>query len=256
MINMRIVREKTLEEIKQGYTKDKHGFYHCNFCDAVFEDGEIFPINGHFYRAEKAIQIHIRKEHGSVFTQLLQLDKKSSSLTDVQKKLLSLMEEGKSDKEIAELTNTSASTVRHQRFVFKEKARQAKMYLALYELTLEGQMVEFINESAANVAEHFNTNIEDEQKILEAMTESIEPLRLKAIPEKDRKKIIILKKICENLDSHKLYCEEEINQILQDVFDDVATLRRSLLEYGFLYRTQDCRFYSMDFAKIQSEETK
>ena len=64
---MKITREKNLDEIKNGYTKDKRNFYHCNFCDAVFEDGEIFPINGHFYRAEKAVQMHIQKEHGSVF---------------------------------------------------------------------------------------------------------------------------------------------------------------------------------------------
>ena len=56
---MKITREKNLDEIKNGYTKDKRNFYHCNFCDAVFEDGEIFPINGHFYRAEKAVQMHI-----------------------------------------------------------------------------------------------------------------------------------------------------------------------------------------------------
>ena len=71
---MKITREKNLDEIKNGYTKDKRNFYHCNFCDAVFEDGEIFPINGHFYRAEKAVQMHIQKEHGSVFEQLLQLE--------------------------------------------------------------------------------------------------------------------------------------------------------------------------------------
>lgn len=254
---MRIVREKTLEEIKQGYTKDKKGFYHCNFCNTCFEDGEIFPINGHFYRAEKAIQIHIRKDHGSVFTQLLQLDKKSSSLTDVQKKLLYMMEQGKSDKEIAQLTNTSASTVRHQRFVFKEKARQAKMYLALYELALEGQMVEFLeHDPAAQEDEHFVPNLEEEQKALEDMTVSIDPLRLKLIPDKEKKKILILRKICESLDPHKIYSEEEINQILQDVFEDFITLRRYLLEYGFLHSSADCRYFSMDNARIKREDQK
>lgn len=143
---MRMIYEKTLEEIKNGYTKDKHNFYHCHFCDACFEDGEIFPIHQHFYRAEKAMQMHIREKHGSVFKQLMQLDKKLCSLTEVQKKLMRYMLEGKTDKEIALLTNTSASTVRHQRFVFKEKARQAKMYLALYELAIEGQMEEFLED--------------------------------------------------------------------------------------------------------------
>lgn len=139
---MRIKYEKTLAEIKNGYSKDKQNFYHCHFCNTCFEDGEIFPIHHHFYRAEKAIQLHIREEHGSVFEQLMQLDKKICSLTEVQKKLMQYMQEGKTDKEIALMTKTSTSTVRHQRFVFKEKARQAKMYLALYELAIEAQIDE------------------------------------------------------------------------------------------------------------------
>lgn len=146
---MKLTREKHLHEIKNGYTKDANNRYHCHFCDAVFEDGEIFPIDGHFYRAEKAVQKHIQKEHGSVFEQLMQLDKKTSGLTDVQKHLLQYIHEGKSDKEIASLTNTSASTVRHQRFVFREKARQAKMFLALYELTMER-----MNDNLSEVQEH------------------------------------------------------------------------------------------------------
>lgn len=134
---MKFIKEKCFEDIKNGYTKDKHKRYCCNYCDAVFEDGEIFPIDGHFYLAEKAVQIHIQKEHRSVFEKLLQLDKKESGMTEVQKTLLQYIYEGKNDKEIAALTNTSASTVRHQRFVFREKARQAKIFLALYELALE-----------------------------------------------------------------------------------------------------------------------
>lgn len=255
---MRITREKTLEEIKNGYTKDKHNFYHCHFCDACFEDGEIFPINGHFYRAEKAVQIHIRKEHGSVFQQLMQLDKKSSSLTDVQKKLLQYMQEGKTDKEIAELTSTSASTVRHQRFVFKEKARQAKMYLALYELTIEGQLNEFleVHDDAKQVDERYIASISDEQQVLEAMTLSIDPLRLKLIPAREKKKIIILRKICEGLEAHKIYNEEEINAFLQEIYEDYVSLRRYLIEYGFLHRTMDCKKYSLDSHLIKNEEEK
>ncbi len=134
---MKFIKEKCFEDIKNGYTVDKHKKYCCNYCGAVFEDGEIFPIDGHFYRAEKAVQIHIQKEHQSVFEKLLQLDKKESGMTEVQKTLLQCIYEGKNDKEIAAITNTSASTVRHQRFVFREKARQAKIFLALYELAIE-----------------------------------------------------------------------------------------------------------------------
>ena len=159
---MKINREKTVFEIKNGYTKDSKDCYHCHFCDAVFENGEIFQINGRYYNAEKAVKKHIEKQHGSVFEQLMLLDKKSSSLTDVQKKLLQYIHDGKSDKEIATLTNTSASTIRHQRFVFREKVRQAKALIALYDLAVEG-MQEHIVESCEKEIQ------EDEQKGMNMM---------------------------------------------------------------------------------------
>ena len=100
--------------------------------------------------------------------------------------------EGKSDKEIASLTNTSASTVRHQRFVFREKARQAKMYLALYELSVEGMMDNLleVHDHAAQVDERYVATSEDEEQVLKTMTLSTEPLKLKQITAKEKKKII------------------------------------------------------------------
>lgn len=252
---MKLTREKTLEEIKRGYTKDKRNFFHCNYCDAVFEEGEIFPINGHFYRAEKVVQKHIEKEHGSVFNQLLQLDKKTSSLTDVQKKLLHYIHEGKSDKEIAALTNTSASTVRHQRFVFKEKAKQAKMYLALYELALEGMVDSVMDAHGQQAGEDKEVIIsEEEVKLLEPCMISMEPLRLKELPNKEALTLILLRKVCECLEPHRLYSEAEINAFLKDIYEDDITLRNHLIAYGFLHCTKDLQFYSMDEGVIQKEE--
>ncbi|MEG0274506.1 DUF2087 domain-containing protein [Amedibacillus sp. YH-ame10] len=239
---------KRLEDIKNGYTLDEHNIYHCNFCDACFEDGEIFPIDGHFYRAQKAMEMHIKKEHSSVFAQLLQLDKKSSTVTDVQKKLLQYMYEGKSDKEIAELTNTSPSTVRHQRFVFKEKAKQMRMYLALYELSLEGSFDDLIDvhDDARGVDERFVATLEEQQQVYDTMFVSQDPLRLKQIPAKEKKKIMVLRRICEELEPHRVYTENELNEFLKGIYEDHVTLRRYLIEYAFLHRTQDCTKYSMD----------
>jgi len=39
------------------------------------------------------------------------------------------------------------------------------------------------------------------------------------------------------------YPEREVNQILRDIHEDYVTLRRYLIEYGFLERTQDCGEY-------------
>jgi hypothetical protein len=45
-----------------------------------------------------------------------------------------MMHDGLADKEIALKMGVAQATVRHQRFVFREKAKQAKLYLAIYEL--------------------------------------------------------------------------------------------------------------------------
>ena len=85
-------------------------------------------------------------------------------------------------------------------------------------------------------------------------TLSIDTLKLKQIPAKEKKKIIILRKICEFLEPHQVYSEEEINAFLKQIFEDFVSLRRYLIEYGFLHRTKDCQFYSMDLGRIREVE--
>ena len=47
----------------------------------------------------------------------------------------------------------------------------------------------------------------------------------------------------EQFEPGRTYTEKEVNGILRDIFDDYVTLRRYLIEYGFLERTRDCRTY-------------
>lgn len=42
-----------------------------------------------------------------------------------------------SDKDMAKKLNVTEATMRRQRFTFREKAKQAKFYLAMYELVFE-----------------------------------------------------------------------------------------------------------------------
>lgn len=57
-----------------------------------------------FFTAKKALQLHIEKEHGSVFEALIQLDKKYTGLSDIQTELLKLFATGAPDKEIIKKT--------------------------------------------------------------------------------------------------------------------------------------------------------
>jgi len=61
--------------------------------------------------------------------------------------------------------------------------------------------------------------------------------RLSTIPAQRKKRQIILEKIAENFEPEKSYPEREVNIILLDFHDDVATLRRGLIEFGLMQRT-------------------
>lgn len=237
-------QEPTIEELKQGYVKVEHGFA-CTSCDAFFSNEEVYPMQGHYLLAEAAAKHHVEEQHGGSFQRLLDMDKKDNSLTDVQKQLFQYLKEGKSDKVIANLTNTSPSTIRHQRFIFKEKAKQARIYLALYELAMQEDTEQFlsIHATATQVDDRFIATTKEEEQVLQTMFTSLSPLKLKQFPSKEKKKIIVLREIMKGLEKDKRYREQELNAYLKEIYDDFATIRRYLIEYGYLDRTTDCKEY-------------
>lgn len=66
---------------------------------------------------------------------------------------------------------------------------------------------------------------------------------LKSYPAKEKKKIILLKEISKNFVEGKKYKEVEINRILKRIYEDNVSIRRDLINYGFLDRTKDCKEY-------------
>lgn len=126
----------SVEEVKKGYVVKKEGNeFTCLICGKNFEKGIIYKDNEIFYEAEKYAQIHIVKEHGSVFEYLLAIDKKYTGLTDLQKDLLGYFYNSLSDQEIVKkLGGGSTSTIRNHRFTLREREKQAKVFLSIMEL--------------------------------------------------------------------------------------------------------------------------
>lgn len=128
-----LLSNSSVEDIKKGYKYDflKETFV-CLFCEETFEKGIIYPIDNSLCEAEKAVQRHIAKNHGSVFECLINMDKKYNDLSDIQKEILKNFYQKLSDKEIVEKQGSgSTSTIRNHRFKFKEKETQAKVFLAI-----------------------------------------------------------------------------------------------------------------------------
>ena len=231
-------------ELKQGYIEETND-YVCLLCGERVEKGIIYPYGNLLYEAEKYMNIHIRDVHVSVFDYLISLDKKTTGLTDHQNKLLHLFYQGKSDAEVQqELEIGSASTIRHHRFVLKEKERQAKTLLALMELLKEKDQhaPSFVpvHKHAKMVDDRYNITEEEQKK---AVSKYFSGKKLLKFPLKEKQRLIVLREIMNHIDKAKLYTEKEINEEIAAIYEDYVWIRRYLIEYGFLDRKADGSSY-------------
>lgn len=235
----------TLDELKKGYRCDKDSdAYICNYCEQRFEVGQIFSIDNNFYVAEHAATKHIKSAHGGNLSQLITSETKYNTLTQNQRELLNLFNSDMSDKDMAKKLGVTEATIRRQRFTFREKAKQAKFYLAVYEQVFETKtppenVIVPIHNSAIYVDDRYLITEQERQHILETSFSSITPLILKVFSPKEKKKVVILTKIAEQFVRGENYSEKEINQILKPIYEDYMTIRRYLIMYGFMERTRD-----------------
>lgn len=235
------------EDLKSGYVQEED-HYVCLLCGKKIEKGIIYHEDEVFYEASKYMRIHIEKLHQSVFEYLNKLDKKLTGLTDHQNNLLRLFYEGKSDAEVQkEMGIGSASTIRNHRFSLKEKERQSKVYLVMMELLKEKTKNQstFLTppKTAKMVDDRYKVTQKDNDKLLRTFFPEGTDGPLKTFSIKEKHKLVVLQEIVKRFQGERTYTEKEINQILKLVYPDFATLRRYLIEYGFLDRTPDGREY-------------
>ena len=100
-----------------------------------------------------------------------------------------------------------------------------------------------VHNGATMVDERYMVTAEECEKIISTYFETSSPLVLKLLPPKEKKKLVILRVISEQFEKDRRYSETEVNQILKLIHEDYATIRRYLIEYGFMERTSDCRVY-------------
>lgn len=233
----------SIDELKQGYI-DEGPVWVCLLCGKTIEKGIIYPDQDLLYESERYMTVHIRREHGSVFQYLSGLDKKLTGLTEHQNRLLQLFYQGMNDKEVQqELGIGSASTIRNHRFALKEKERQSKVLLTLMELLKEKDdhapaFVE-IPKRAKMVDERYNVTEEERQAILAKVFPEGTDGPLKTFKLKEKQKYVVLREIAARFQPDVKYTEQEINDTIGRDHPDYVTIRRYLIEYGFLDRKDD-----------------
>ncbi len=67
--------------------------------------------------------------------------------------------------------------------------------------------------------------------------------KMRVFPSKERKKYIILSYFIKLFESDVVYTEKQVNEIIKNVYADFATIRRYLVDYKILSRTNDCKHY-------------
>ncbi|TEB05999.1 hypothetical protein Psch_03041 [Pelotomaculum schinkii] len=246
------------EELKKGYIEEE-AQYICLICGKKIEKGMIYPGEGILYEAGRYIRVHIEEAHGSVFEYLVQLDKRITGLTDHQKSLLQLFYQGKSDGEVQkEMGIGSASTIRNHRFVLKEKERQAKVFLALMELLKDknkrspGYLPP--HKTAGMIDDRYNITQEEREKVLKTYFPEGTDGLLKTLDMKEKNKLIVLREMTKRFEDEKFYNEKEVNEILKTAHEDFVTLRRYLIEYGFIDRKPDGSRYWLKEGLPEMEE--
>lgn len=67
--------------------------------------------------------------------------------------------------------------------------------------------------------------------------------KVSVIPRKEKKKIVLLSELVKNFETEQDYTEKEVNEVVSQMFNDYASVRRYLVEDGFLSRTEDGQRY-------------
>jgi hypothetical protein len=234
----------TLQQLIAGYTSTTQT-YECMFCDESVKKGHIYPLGPDLVEAELAIKSHITAVHGSTFQALLALGKKGTGLSDTQRTLLGHFFEGLSDKQIQPLVGgVSLSTIRNHRFVLREKARQARVFLALMKLLESGnqdpgsRFIEIPGSKSADDERFAITNAEFRKIVSTNFPDGPDGM-LSRFPKKQKHKVAVLVQILKRFDATRRYTQREVNEILATAAEDYTTLRRYMVDYGFLGRTRD-----------------
>lgn len=238
-----------LHDIKQGYVyqagKDE---YVCLICGKQIANGLIYAHGDQLYEAKKYITVHIQQAHQSMFHVLLNLDKKLTGLTDHQRSILELFYAGVTDQEAAKSLNMgSASTIRNHRFNFRERQKQAKVFLAIMELLSEHsspkQSYVAFPAAVKQTDDRFIITEQENANILAAHFKKGLHGSLASYPLKEKKRLAIIRHLAARFTAGRMYSEKEVNEILQPVYEDYALLRRHLIDYGFMNRTPDGSSY-------------
>lgn len=147
-------------------------------------------------------------------------------------------------KELAEQLDLSLPTVSHHlsklmavRLVQATRAGQSHAYaLNSHALRELGRETSESPEQVKAEGETGEPHDQDERFRQKVIRDFFHGARLREIPARRKKRVIVLQHLAGWFNPQRAYPENEVNAILRQAHDDVATLRRELVDYGYLQR--------------------
>lgn len=140
--------------------------------------------------------------------------------------------------ELAEILQMNPSTISHHLKLLTEAGllRQEKdQYYQIY--TLKQQ---YLAKSLADLVHlpqpELSSKMEEDAYRHKVLRSFFRRGRLVQVPAQLKKRLIVLEKIAESFEPEREYSEMEVNHILLDFNDDVATLRRGMIEHEIMTR--------------------
>jgi len=221
--------------------------YVCLICYERFEEGRIYDLGGRLFEARRAAEEHVRQKHGNPAAWLLELDKRLTGLSDTQKQLMSCLLAGKDDKTIARELGIAPSTVRNHRFQFREREKQARVFLALMThleaVPRGGEALVESHRTATMVDDRYVLTEQERATFIAKYFPEGPEGPIADFPSKEKRKLVILMELAKRFEPGRRYTEPEVNQVLKAAWHDYVTLRRYLIEYGLMDRERDGRAY-------------
>lgn len=143
-------------------------------------------------------------------------------------------------KDLATLLDLTPATISHHMrkltdagIVMAESDAQRQWYRLNADLLLASRKVAIAHAPAARTEPGDDVEEAFRQKVLRNFFDGE---RLKEIPAQRKRRVIVLQHLLERFKPGREYTEREVNDLLRPAHPDVATLRRELVDYGYLER--------------------
>jgi ArsR family transcriptional regulator len=140
--------------------------------------------------------------------------------------------------ELAAILNLNAATISHHLSQLSEVGLLTltkDQYYRTYSLAGDA-LIKTLDEMIRLPQAGLTADVEEDAYRNKVLKTFFKRGRLTQIPAQLKKQLIILEKIAQEFEPGREYAEREVNQALIEFHDDVAYLRRSLIDHGLMQR--------------------